>query len=811
MAEVVGIVAGISGLVDLVSNTIQLVRATTTKSLLEITKGLDTQFLVLRDILIRVEKGWKSKPLTSEQVRNLEGVTKDLREEIASLNILLFQANKLHRKRDLLIRAKLALTGFEREVKSKIERIERLKSLLTLKEVADGMINTAADLRSSRLIQIQEVLKPCAADFIPSKVAGTCQWIWSHPKVTKWVDQSSVALVDRALCIYGVKGCGKSVLALSMASELSRRGEESIFFSFWAQREGQRKLVHLLSTFVWHLLKKLPTEAFHDAAREVINSLPLTEQGLQEVIAKITPYIKSILYVVIDGVDESAEEWSLAESSSLKVMTRMMESFTNIRLLLLGREAALRESLKLFPGLEISPGLLKDDISLFIQACLERTPNILTSSLRDHVQTVLEEKATWKEAAPDSVNTVKQFLESTQFCKWMEYTFLLFHHHNNLPDFYMDLPELIAWFNDIGQHGESFLEVLTRSTTSELRRRQAIYGSSDRRTETWQSIQNLKYLFEWIPGIGRSPPNEPIGSEDWTIRTTHSLDSVDHSAGGTSQHQDKLTTVASNSHPQSRPPRRSRSFSALSAKFSAAQYTALILRSPALISSFKFHFDPGEVLFNMLVGASHRLPPLIVAGLADYYEEELGKHDQAKKLCSIAISRTANMNDLDAAAALLTMGFINRADDRDGSTDCYRQAMVIMEGLPRTFLRDQFFAITARNLAEELFDTNQKDEGILIARQMVDNICAPVRSREGGRRAWDTYISRSKSFKSEEMYLLNRMVSAVDSAGYSQEALAFSEQVLQYMEPVLGQQNMLILEMQQRRMRIKGRIGMVGR
>lgn len=81
-------------------------------------------------------------------------------------------------------------------------------------------------------------------------------------------------------------------------------------------------------------------------------------------------------------------------AGGLKLVMNLVKAHTNIRILLLGREAILRKALKQFPSLIITQELVQEDMARMISEELEHSTNIQTDEMRGHVQSVLEEKAT---------------------------------------------------------------------------------------------------------------------------------------------------------------------------------------------------------------------------------------------------------------------------------------------------------------------------------------------------------------------------------------------------------------------------------
>lgn len=90
--------------------------------------------------------------------------------------------------------------------------------------------------------------------------------------------------MSRILCIYGVKGCGRSVLLKSTAEELRNRRKIASHVSSWAGNETQRKLLDFLRTILWQLLSYLPESETRQLTRPSINHISINESKLLKAI-----------------------------------------------------------------------------------------------------------------------------------------------------------------------------------------------------------------------------------------------------------------------------------------------------------------------------------------------------------------------------------------------------------------------------------------------------------------------------------------------------------------------------------------------
>lgn len=301
------------------------------------------------------------------------------------------------------------LTGFEKQLKERSDRLESLKSLLQL------YLSESA-IQSAQRSQLRKLLRPATTNFIPKKLEGTAEWIWSHDAFKSWTGQamnnglpsSSTAesppraanesdLHRRVLLIYGVKGCGKSVLAASTVNGLKEKGNTALFFSFWAGHGQQRRAEAMLRSVLWQLLESLPEE---QQTRHIPCLLERQTHlkhtaSLGVEIEKLGKEHQSDTYCVLDGIDESADDWNDAKSSPLDVLTALLQSIPRMRLLLIGRQSSLRTALRKWPlRIELTRDLVQDDLIRFISSELDNCPNITDDAVRNTIRIELESKST---------------------------------------------------------------------------------------------------------------------------------------------------------------------------------------------------------------------------------------------------------------------------------------------------------------------------------------------------------------------------------------------------------------------------------
>nr|RBQ84073.1 hypothetical protein FVER53263_13255 [Fusarium verticillioides] len=239
-------------------------------------------------------------------------------------------------------------------------------------------------------------LHPCSDSFIPDKTPGTCEWIWSQSTFSDWT-KSSPAMPDsylkRAVCIYGIKGCGKSVLIKSIAQKLGEQGQIALHFSFWSGNENQRKLEDLLRTLVWQTLRRITDADLEKVSKLLTRSDGIDKRSLVEAVRIALSGISKKVYCTIDGIDESTEDWNSDADGCLSTVLDLVKNHANLNVLLAGREHSLRTLLKrAVPRLEITESLIRGDIAKLIAVEIHDSLESYSPVIRDEAQKNLEAK-----------------------------------------------------------------------------------------------------------------------------------------------------------------------------------------------------------------------------------------------------------------------------------------------------------------------------------------------------------------------------------------------------------------------------------
>ncbi|KAI0538634.1 hypothetical protein GGR58DRAFT_500980 [Xylaria digitata] len=401
--EVIGLIAAIPGLIEITQKTISIIRAFTdqksfAKQIIELLGQLELIEKILQEILNRLQ----SSTIHHSYLNSLITVTGSLKSELIALgNIFQPLAAKPGRKAKVLNRIRLLIHGLEGKIKGYHERLDKAQSALTLVIVAqnDAVVQENLTISRSNLrLKLNDVLLPSGYSFIPQNLQGTCEWIWTHPVFCEWqkdpTQSSPVGHERRIMCIHGPKGCGKSVLAASIVEKLKSQDKLAVGFSFWAGSHNQQKLLAFLRTFLWHIIQHIPDDNLAQISAPLLESLPLTERILEDVISIAVKVIKPRIYCIIDGIDESVDDWTRPSAGGLRLALDLTKAHTNLRVILLGRDASMRSASGLTPLIiEITEDLIRPDINQLILYHLDSSLKVQDAATRQLVQETLQESS----------------------------------------------------------------------------------------------------------------------------------------------------------------------------------------------------------------------------------------------------------------------------------------------------------------------------------------------------------------------------------------------------------------------------------
>jgi hypothetical protein len=412
-------IAAIPRLADLISS-IESLASEGNPNLAQAIGSLDVQTNKLRSLFELIDERWKARTILLEKLTGLGAQFIALERELVALASFLTRASALSNARSLLSSTRFALSGTNRRIGASVARVEsitltitteirwdeigqpvggsgqalqRIHPLFLTRTCLTKLIDSLTD-RASRRLLVEALLQPSMPDFIPKKLDGTFEWVWSHPAVLRWTNGASLDYRDHILCIHGPKGCGKSVLVSSMAEDLRARGKTVAFFSFWTLSRSRRHQGQMLRTLLWQLLQNLSEDSFDAISRQVLQEIPLRRKKLVSIIAMTLEQIDVPVFLFVDGIGESMDDWAPHSIKSGFQIIRDIgaRGHPKIRILMCERLLTFPAALWSFPVLPLSPDLLEQDVTNFIAAELENLPHIQSPVLKDHVRTCLHRR-----------------------------------------------------------------------------------------------------------------------------------------------------------------------------------------------------------------------------------------------------------------------------------------------------------------------------------------------------------------------------------------------------------------------------------
>lgn len=280
---------------------------------------------------------------------------------------------------------------------------------------------------------------------LSSKVSGTTEWIFTQPAYIDWQNVSCVDSINRMLAIVGKPGCGKSVLAATIAETLGRHPEYcSIFFSFSCIDAGRQTLEHLIRTLLWGALDALEPSNRATMMQDVTTKSHPVLTELMEALQKTVALSTKPLWFVIDGVDECDED----KSSFVNHINSILRSSSHARALLVGRVNRVGDVDRI---VQITPDLIQSDIETFLHEKIDHSNIFPDDELRNLVFKNLSEGSDgmflWPQLMLQDLQRssskfeVRERLQRLPHGLEQIYNHLLMQLHENLDELELDLAQ----------------------------------------------------------------------------------------------------------------------------------------------------------------------------------------------------------------------------------------------------------------------------------------------------------------------------------------------------------------------------------
>ena len=215
--------------------------------------------------------------------------------------------------------------------------------------------------------------------YIEGKTPGTCEWIQTHPSYVAWnLVQPDAAPKERILQISGQSGCGKTMLACSIAQKLTEENNVVLFFSFSSTDANRQSLIDLARSFVWQLLQQSGSEQAFRIIEEFMSRGQPQLKDVWHALDRISAMGSSPLYWIVDGLDE-------CEDSIGTVFEKLLafNGQNKSRGIILGRQHAMEDLAIPTHIVKVTPDLVQTDISAYIRLAIDNSTILHMSSLQD--------------------------------------------------------------------------------------------------------------------------------------------------------------------------------------------------------------------------------------------------------------------------------------------------------------------------------------------------------------------------------------------------------------------------------------------
>ena len=293
--------------------------------------------------------------------------------------------------------------SFDQDVGAIIARLERHARAADQTAVATELLRASAFREETERKQYEELkircgqwLKPSNVEHVhlnqvSAKLDGTCDWIASNNVYRRWVEPGCLTAHDRLLIISGTHGCGKSVLASSIAVKLEKDDQHTLFFAFSSSDGSRQTFENLIRTLLWHLLHKTKDKKGVDIIHHLRLDGEPSVSALWEAFIRVISAFAKPVYCVVDGVDECID---FDRIMSMKIM-QVLETCPNLHILLLGRPHVIQaysDTLN-FQGIDVTPAMLNHDIEVFINHEIDKSAILSLPEFRETTFETLKDKS----------------------------------------------------------------------------------------------------------------------------------------------------------------------------------------------------------------------------------------------------------------------------------------------------------------------------------------------------------------------------------------------------------------------------------
>ncbi|KAJ7243017.1 ankyrin repeat-containing domain protein [Mycena rebaudengoi] len=267
----------------------------------------------------------------------------------------------------------------------------RLISLSRIQDILNLKIQTVVDLGVRAILE--KWIQSPRVDQSQSSASGkrhpgTGLWLLKEcPEFQEWVYPSN----SNFFWLYGISGCGKTILSSAIIDTLRNRAKYNVFFYFDTNTSDQHTVKQLLCSVVTQLSVLSPApdktlSALWDSYGRG-QHFPSNSALVSEALIPILTEFKEPVYIVLDALDECSERTEL-----LRVITTILDAkLFNVHLLVTSRPEVPHGSPLVQRAVAVSlEGCADDDIDLYVTEILSKEVGWLHERKEEIRQRLLE-------------------------------------------------------------------------------------------------------------------------------------------------------------------------------------------------------------------------------------------------------------------------------------------------------------------------------------------------------------------------------------------------------------------------------------
>ncbi|KAF2970253.1 hypothetical protein GQX73_g3256 [Xylaria multiplex] len=229
----------------------------------------------------------------------------------------------------------------------------------------------------------------------------TCKWVSREENFRNWLNPSGFpGIRPRFICIHGIPGAGKTVLASSIIeATASKCKSHGYAFYYCLYSRKQDETVPFLRWVLRQLCKQKRNMILQKFQEAYDTETALSVDDLLECLEQVSLMYDKGVYVIVDAVDESSPRENL-----LRVLVRIgtEERFRKVSLLITSREESeIMEPIYQLEGscalISMSNKNVRDDLKRYVHEKLTKAPAFRRwegdDAFLEEVETILTQKA----------------------------------------------------------------------------------------------------------------------------------------------------------------------------------------------------------------------------------------------------------------------------------------------------------------------------------------------------------------------------------------------------------------------------------